>query len=208
MATNQKIAEIIASIKLIFPYYAKEHTEEKAILLMELWNECLKEFPDDTVDVAFRKCLRACTVPPTPADVIRQLNGMRESAEQSDEELWNVLLQALRKADNLQYYFRFTMIESNGKTQGENAKDKVTAIWNGLPVRLQRYIGGKGEFIRMSRYLDTEELKYEKTRFLKTMPDIKDREEYSYLKALADKKYDSLDTGTGSEYKLTDGDYY
>ena len=127
-------------------------------------------------------------MPPTPADVIEQINAIQESNEPTDEELWAVYTKAIRETANQIYYFQFTALDRNGKTQGQNARDKVTAIWNNLPEKIQKYVGSKGEFMRIADNYDDEELKFERTRFLKTMPTIKKRMEYAETKLLLEKE--------------------
>ncbi len=177
MASQKKIIEMIGSVKTIYPYYAKDTDVET---LVRTWTVLLKDYPDKAVDVAFYKCLQICKMPPTPADVIEQLNSMAEALEPSDEELWSVYIKALRETDYWVYRFPFTAIQENGKSQGHNAKMKVQELWDNLPERLKQYIGSKGELIQMSRYSD-EDLKYEKNRFMKLMPTIKNRETYSKI---------------------------
>lgn len=181
MASQNKIIQMIASIKTIYSYYAKETDVE---VLVKTWTLLLNDYPDNAVEIAFLKCLKICKMPPTPADVIEQLNSMIETTEQSDEELWSVYTKAIYETENQMYRFGYTFIEANGKTQGDNARAKVTEVWNGLPERLKQYIGSKGELMRIARTYNDDELKYEKTRFLKTLPIIKKREEYTGLKAL------------------------
>lgn len=181
MASQNKVIEMIGAIKTIYPYYAKE-TDVKT--LVKTWTVLLKKYPDEAVEIAFFKCLQSCKMPPTPADVIEQLNAMIELNEETDEELWSVYTKALYQTEKQIYYFQFTFVEANGKTQGENARAKVEEIWQGLPERLKQYIGSKGELMRIAQTYTDEELKFEKNRFLKTMPTIKKREEYTELKLL------------------------
>lgn len=181
MASQNKITEIIAAIKTIYPYYAKE---ADVSVLVKLWISLLRDFPDEVVEVAFYKCLQTCKMPPTPADVIENLKAMQEAAEPTDEELWNDYISALRKAEKLIYYFRFNAIQSNGKTQGENARAEFNSLWEALPDKVQQYIGGRGEFMRMAQNSDPDELKFERNRFLKTMPTIKARNEFGELHIL------------------------
>ena len=181
MASQNKITEIIAAIKTIYPYYAKD---ADVSVLVKLWISLLREFPDEVVEVAFYKCLQTCKMPPTPADVLENIKALHEATEPTDEELWNALTLALREAERQIYRFPYTFVEANGMTQGENARRKVQALWEGLPEKVRQYIGGKGEFIRMAQTYDSDELKFEKTRFLKTMPIIKNRNEYSELHLL------------------------
>lgn len=181
MASQNKITEIIAAIKTIYPYYAKE---ANVTVLVKLWYSLLREYSDDVVEVGFYKALQSCKVPPTPADVLENIKAMVEANEPTDEELWDGLTKALRETERQVYYFRFNMIEPNGKTQGDNARARVDMLWESLPEKVKQYIGGQGEFIRMARSFNEDEIKFEKTRFLKTMPIIKQRREFNQLSLL------------------------
>lgn len=181
MASNKKIAEIVMAIKTIYPYYARDNDSE---VLARTWSMLLKPYSDKAVEIAIYKCLQKCKMPPTPADVIEQINAMAETTEQTDEELWSIYTRALHNVSRQMYCFTFTFVERNGLTQGDNARAKVGEIWDGLPERLKRYIGSKSELMRLAKGYTDEELRYEKTRFMKTMPIIKKREEYSELNLL------------------------
>lgn len=181
MATQNKITEMIAAIKTIYPYYAKE---ADVVTLVKTWGLLLKEFSDEAVEIAFYKCLQTCKMPPTPADVIENIKALQEALEPTDEELWNDYTTALRKGEKLIYYFQFNAIQANGKTQGENARAEFNSLWEALPERVQQYIGGKGEFMRKAQTYNPESLEFERPRFLKTMPTIKARNEFGELHLL------------------------
>ena len=87
MATKNKITEMIAAVKTIYPYYAKD---ADVATLVKTWAVLLKDYPDDAVSVAFYKALQTCKMPPTPADVIENLDEMAKAMGQTDEELWQV----------------------------------------------------------------------------------------------------------------------
>lgn len=186
MAGKTKIAEIIATIKSIYPYYAKDSNIE---ITARVWELTLKDIPDNIVEVAFLKCIQTCKMPPTPADVFEKINAMAEVTKETDEELWGIYTKALKQTATQIYYFQFTFIEPNGKTQGQNARAKVTSIWGGLPERLKQYIGSEGELLRMARDYTDDELKFEKTRFLKTLPTIKEREKYTEYRPLIEESF-------------------
>ena len=179
MASQNKITEIIAAIKTVYPYYAKD---ADVAVLVKTWAVLLKDFPDKAVDVAFYKCLQTCKMPPTPADVIEQLKAIQEASGQTDEELWAEFTKALRNTDRQIAYIQFPLF---GETS-EDARNRIQAIWDELPERLKQYVGSKGELMRMAKTFSDEELKFEKTRFLKTIPQIKDREESQSLLLLLD----------------------
>lgn len=178
MASINKITEVIAAIKTIYPYYAKETDVQT---LVKTWNILLKDYADKDVNTALYMCLQTCKMPPTPADLIERLTTMQKALEPSDEEMWNELTKALRKANRFIYCFNFNAIDANGLTQGENARRSFRKLWEGLPEKIQMYLGGTGEFQRLARNLDEEEIKFERTRFLKTMPTIRVRYNYQQL---------------------------
>ena len=181
MATQKKIIEMIGAVKTVYPYYAKDTDVQT---LVKTWTLLLKDYPDNAVDVAFVKCLQVCKMPPTPADVIEQLHSMAEALEPTDEELWGEYIKALDKTEREIYYFPFTAVEENGRTQGDNAKMRVQALWDGLPERLKQYIGSKGELMRIARDSTADDMKFEKNRFFKMMPTIKKKAEYSQIATL------------------------
>lgn len=194
MASTNKITEIIAAIKTIYPYYAKETNVQ---MLVKTWGVLLRDYSDSDVETALYMCLQTCKMPPTPADLIERLSAMRTALEPSDEELWNDLTKALRKGSHLIYQFRFNAMDPNGLTQGENARRRFNKLWEGLPEKIKMYLGGQAEFQRMARNNDDEELKFERNRFLKTMPTIQVRHEYQQL---------NLALGAGTEFeKLPEG---
>ena len=177
MASIKKIGEIIASIKAIYTYYAKDSDVE---VLVKTWSMLLKDAPDDMVSVAAIKCLQICKNPPTPADVLEQMREMISANEPTAEELWVTLTEAVRKAQNYMCDFNYTFVEKNGKTQGENAREKFRQVWEKLPKRLKDYLGGASELLRLARF-NEDEMYYEKRQFLKSLPSICKREEYQSL---------------------------
>ena len=178
MASINKITEVIAAIKTIYPYYAKDADVQT---LVKTWNILLKDYSDEDVTTALYMCLQTCKMPPTPADLIERLTSLKSSLEPSDEELWEELTNAVRKGSGLIYRFQFNAVDANGLTQGENARRAFDGLWEGLPEKIRMYLGGRGEFMRMARSGDDEELKFERNRFMKTMPTIQKRHEYKQL---------------------------
>ena len=173
MASQNKIIEMIGSIKTIYPYYAKESDVE---VLVKTWTLLLRDYTDEQVEAAFFKALQTCKMPPTPADIIERINSMVEAMSETDEELWCVLVDTLQEVDK--YIYRLTYPKV-----GEDPRAEIEKRWERLPDRLKQYVGSKGELMRMAKERTEDGLKFEKTRFLKTMPTIKTREAYVQLAA-------------------------
>lgn len=177
MATKNKIIEMIFGIKTIYPYYAKESDVE---MLVKTWAVLLKDVPDEVADAAFYKALQVCKVPPTPADIFEQIKAMRAAQEPTAEELWTVLHGACMATLRQLPRFEYTYIDHTGKSQGQQARDAVEAIWQGLPDPIKHYLGTKGELMRTARTMQAEDAAtFEKQRFLKTLPTIARRAEYN-----------------------------
>ena len=181
MASQNKIVEIIFSIKTIYPYYAKDTDVES---LVKTWGMLLRDVPDEVADAALYRALRVCKMPPTPADLIEQIQAMQAANAPSAEELWVVYHKALREVMRLIPQFTYTYVDASGRSQGQQARDKVDVIWAGLPEAVQRYLSSKGELIRQAQQMGAsaeEDVGWEKQRFMKNMPVIAKRMEYGAL---------------------------
>lgn len=171
MASQKKIVEMITAIKTIYSYYAKDCDIE---LLVQTWGVLLRDYKDDIVDIAFYKAMQSCKVPPTPANIIERVKEMQKASEPTPESLWNELRAAIKETQKQMYYFRFNYIDNSGISQGDRARKKVDDVWNALNEKLKSYLSSKEEMIAIARN-DEDDLKYEKSRFLKTLPIIEKR---------------------------------
>lgn len=178
MASQKKIIECIGAIRTLYSYYAKDSDPK---LLVQTWGLLLADYSDEVVERAFFTALKRCKVPPTPADIIEIINEAQKALEPSDEELWSVYQDALRNVLRLTSYFGYTYIDETGVSQGDQARKKVSAIWNGLPDKIKTYLATEGELIRRARELNYTEISFEKTRFFKTMPIVRKRQEHERL---------------------------
>ena len=184
MATKKNMAVMIATIKSIYPYYAKDTNIEvlaKTLLLL------LQDYDDKIINNALILCMKECEMPPTPAHIIKKIEEMQP--KKTNTELWAEYVKALREVSRLQEDFNYTFVEANGKTQGQNAKDKTRQIYNNLPQELKIYVGSFGELLRKSRDIDDTSLKYAENNFMKIMPEL--RKEHK-TRLLGEKSVDML----------------
>lgn len=180
MASVNKITEMIAAVRTVFSFYAKD-TDVK--VLVKTWEHLLKPYEDELVEAAFYNALQTCKMPPTPADVIEQINSMRKALAPSDEELWASYNDALRKTNMHLSRFGYTYIDETGISQGKQARMAVDKLWEGLPEKIKSYLGSKGELMRNAQAWgnDKDFATWEKPRFMKSMPVMEKRHEYSGL---------------------------
>ena len=171
MASKNKIIEMIASIKTIYPYYAKDTDVE---MLVNTWSVLLKDYSDQEIEAAFYKALQTCKMPPTPADIIEKIEGMHALNEASDEELWSELTKALRIVDMEVYRIKYPLL-------GVDHRKNIQQVWNRLSPKIRLYLGSVGELMRMASNYTDDELKFEKNRFLKAMPTLQTKTDYMAL---------------------------
>ena len=174
--TRKDIVSMVGIIKANYTYAYKDVAKEDMLMLIETWYTSLARYEKEIISVAFQKAVESSKMPPTLADIIQNINTIKAATEPTDTEYWEQLSSILRKVNDCVYHFRFTMIEDNGRTQGDNARSEFKRIWQGLPQLLKEYCGNEGGLINLSK-LTCDELSFEKGRFLKMLPTLKARVE-------------------------------
>lgn len=169
MATKKNMAVIIATIKSIYPYYAKDANIE---VLAKTWLLLLQEYDDKTINNALMLCMKECETPPTPAHIIKKIEDMQPKAYPT--ELWSQFVETLRLVYEQQEKFGYTFRHEDGETSGDKARKRARELYANMPNELKLYVGSYGEMLRMARQMDEESLKFEKNRFLKMLGDIRE----------------------------------
>lgn len=168
MANKKTIIKAIAAIKTIYNYFGKEVDLE---MLVDTWHSLLLEYTDEEVDRGLYKALKVCKFAPVPADIIEQIEGLKELKKPSEVQLWVELQKALKEVLYLSYRLDYNYIDDTGISQGEQAKRRIKEIWKSLPQELQIYLGDSSELLVQARALNySEGLSYERNRFSKTYP--------------------------------------
>ena len=170
---KKNIVEMIGIIKANYSYAYKDVDSDSMSLLIETWFESLSKYDGRIVMVAFKKALETCKMPPTLADIIQNIKQIKVATEPTDTELWNELVKAVEVTNDCIYYFQFQMVEDNGKTQSENAKERFNKLWEEMPQILKDYCGNKSGLVDIAQ----TDLEFEKNRFLKQLPTLKQRQE-------------------------------
>lgn len=174
MASRETIKQIIARIKTLY-FFEYKNTDIKT--LTDVWEETLEEYTDSETTAGFKEALKACSMPPKPADVIKQIEAIRESQNASAAELWDVLKKAVRRANDYVYRYGHSAIEADGKTSGQHARETVKRIFEGLPSEIKCYLNSVNTLEDMARNYDSEAMRFEKRNFENRLPTIRKREE-------------------------------
>lgn len=175
MASKKTIIKAFGAIKTIYPYFGKEVELE---LLVSTWEALLSDYSDEELNKGIYMALRVCKFAPTPADVIEQIEALRNKNKPSEGELWAHYQRALKDVLYFSYRLEYNYIDNTGISQGEQARREIENIWRSLPQELQIYIGDKAQLIDSAKALNYSEVSsYERNRFSKTYPQLQKRVE-------------------------------
>ncbi len=172
--TMEDVNKYITMIRINFENAYKAHTDEERQMLLQSWYAILREYPKEVCDRAVINALKNAEFAPRIGAIVKEIERMQVAYEKSESELWAELKSVMRVAADCAYRFRFNYVEANGLTQGENAKLKLQEVFNNLSPELKEYCRNEHGLIELAQ-LTEEQLSYEKGRFNRTMPQLKER---------------------------------
>lgn len=172
--TISDVNQYITMIRINFENAYKAQTAEEREMLLASWFAILREYPKEVCDRAVINALKNAEFAPRIGAIVKEIERMQVAYEKSESELWAELKGALRVAADCAYRFRFNFVEANGLTQGENAKIKLRGVFDNLSPELKEYCRNEHGLVELAQ-LNEEQLSYEKGRFNRTMPQLKER---------------------------------
>ena len=171
--TKKDVFDMVGFIKANYSYAYKDVNDDLLKIMMRTWFNSLSKYSKEVVEVAFMKAIEVCKMPPTLADIIQNIKRIENANEPTDTELWQELVDCVDKANDCIYYLQFQMVEHNGKTQSENAKERFNKLWEEMPQILKDYCGNKTGLFELTQV----DLEFEKSRFLKQIQTLRQRQE-------------------------------
>lgn len=172
--TVKDVNQYITMVRINFENAYKTQTTEEREMLLASWYAILKEYPKEICDKAVIQAIKYAKFAPRIGDIVEQIEKMQVAFEKTEAELWAELTRCLREVSECVYRFRFTFVENNGLTQGENARLRVKELFNNLSPELKEYCRNESGLVELAR-LDSDQISYEKGRFIKTMPQLRER---------------------------------
>ena len=198
MLTKNDVFAMIATVKVHYSFNYKSFTSDDYVTLANSWYEDLKDYPRELVFESFNRSKRVQKIAITTADIIEQIDKMQEAFQPSAQEKWQELKKTLNDVYRLTQCFDYTMVQENGLTQGQNARNKVCGIFDSLPPEVQRYCGNASGLKDMSM-LGEEQLEFEKARFVKGIGEYKKQTDLRLnnpqLQSLIESTVKTLDRG-------------
>lgn len=169
--TRKDIVAMVGMIKANYTYAYKDVTKPELSAMVEFWFTSLAKYEKEVVNVAFQRAVESCTFPPTLADIIQNVKAIKAAAEPTDEDCWEELVRVLPRVGRVAY-FGTRQYWDNGRLV--YPAEELQKIYDGLPPILKAYVGGVSELVSLAKQ---ETLEYEKGRFLKALPTLKQRDE-------------------------------
>ena len=170
--TKSEIIKIITAIKVQCPEALPYKNEVESDILVDMWFEILKGYPKEIVWAATRNALKHTVYQKQNwiGAICQEIDKMQVAYEQTETELWDELLKAVQYVRRVTY---FGMVGHWDNGRRISPPEEVQKALDGLSPLLRDYVHGTSELVALSRQ-DT--LEYEKARFLKTLPQLKQRE--------------------------------
>ena len=189
--TAQDILKYITMIRVNFPpdaysfvnakdldKYLTTGEETDTSILIKSWLAILKGYPRELCNNAVINAIKNFEYGKYPKinDILKEIERMREAYEKSDAELWAELSTAIREVGRWYSRFNetFTISADSNVTQGDYAREQVAKIFNELSPELKEYCRSQRGLIDLSE-IPTKDFQFEKARFLRVMPTIKER---------------------------------
>ena len=153
-------------------------SESDMFNLVELWYDCLKEYPQEVILQATKNAIKHSEFPPRIATVNREAEALMQTYRLNDGELWNEFLTAINRVrGELPYmcgmYDTFVH-EDTGLTTAGEVWQLVQKVFGALDPKIKEYCGNINGFVDIAKQ-DDESFQYEKGRFLKQLPLLAER---------------------------------
>lgn len=173
MLTKMDVMQIIKLVKVNFDNSYRLSNEDMA-MLVESWYEILSPYPRDLVMAAASNVIINAEATPRIGHIVKEAKKLMASRSKTEYDLWQELAEKLDDVADLARKFAYTFREHNGKTQGENAKDAVIEIFNGLDPAIRAFCVNPSGLIALAKE-DEDQRLFERSRFLKSAMDLRER---------------------------------
>jgi hypothetical protein len=162
------ILQIIALIR-INNEKAYQITEGEMTVLVNFWYESLCAYPKEIVFEATKNAIRNSEFTPRLATIINEIKKLSSIGKKSDIELWAELKDVLWNVRDAAYDLRYD-------SSWQDASNRISRIYSNLSSEIKLYVVNTSSLIEIAN-LDDEELKFEKARFLKLLPTLREHAE-------------------------------
>lgn len=161
------IPQLIMLIRTNFENAYNFQSEEEGALLIGYWYESLKEYSREVVFKAFDNAIKTSDFAPKIKNILDEIDKLVNAGNKTDEELWAELVDVLYETYDAGCDLMY------GEEAYRRGTERLNRIWAALSEEIKAYcvtISGLREIASMN----SETRVYEKGRFLKAMPRIRE----------------------------------
>lgn len=171
MAKLQKtdIPKFLMLIRVNFENAYNFKSEEEAKILVEYWYKWLKDYPQEVVRTAVENAICNSEFAPKIKNILDEADKLVNAGNKTDEELWAELCDVRWEAYNAWQYCNPAYCEDTQK----EGRSRLQKVWDNLSPEIKTYVVNKLGLAELGG-MNSEQLQYEKARFFKSIPRIRE----------------------------------
>lgn len=164
VCSRADILQYITMIRLNFENAYPARDDNEMSILVESWYSILKNYPREVCNEAVMQTLKRARFAPRIGDVVETIEKMQNVFQKSDSELWNELVKVTPQVWSLLQGY-----------QDLDNKVTIKSLFDGLSPELKAYLHSSSGLRQLANY-DYEQMSYERGRFMRIMPQVKEKE--------------------------------
>lgn len=161
---------VLGILQMIASEYGDKLDVATTQMRVEMWFASLNAYPEELVDRAVANAMRATPYRLKLADVCNAIKSMQALGEKTDEALWEELRAVFPTVVHNTEGYRYDYMG-----EGTRCRKSNEAIFSALSPEIRAYLRSVSELITVA-YMNEEALRFEKTRFLRRIGEIREQE--------------------------------
>lgn len=147
--TTKETFEVFRVLRAAYPGAEAFQNDEDLKNQICLWQRKFADTPVQAVLSAIDRHIDRSAFPPKICE-IRELIRKKALPVNAEGLLWDRMQAIASRVYDLRQEFSYTIIEDDGKTQGQHAREKAYGIFESMPPALKAYVPTYGELLRKS----------------------------------------------------------
>ena len=161
---------VLGILQMIASEYGDKLDVATTQMRVEMWFASLNAYPEELVDRAVANAMQATPYRLKLADVCNAIKSMQALGEKSDEALWEELRAVFPTVVHNTEGYRYDYMD-----EGERCRKSNESIFAAFSPEIRAYLRSVSELITVA-YMNEEALRFEKTRFLRRIGEIREQE--------------------------------
>ena len=179
MGTSKStITQIFELIRTAYDNAFAGKSEADMYNLVELWYDCLNEYPQEVVLQATKNAIKHSEFIPRIATIAMEADAIMQAYRSNDGELWNELKSAVDRVSGELVYmsgaYDTVRHDDTGLTTAGEVRKLIHTVYVGLNDKIKEYCGGERGFIDIARQ-DDYRVQFEQERCINQLNILSER---------------------------------